>query len=443
MHRLSDSILYFYDKKGFFFECTMPINIAKEQFLRRECVKLFLLLYLCAFRRVRIYVPFGRRDQYISKGGLFIKILNSNIGMESARKYSEYRMDASNESSWGITGVRSASAFSELTLSMGEYHTKSGEESSSTERSEKASEDPADAIKKRYEDLKAQVHSRFDDEHTLFIEMQAACIDYLLMIFLGIDTSKWKHVTDMNGNSPMSMLSGLRSVSEAGINGVSYGEYHYHEESETTTFSTQGTAVTADGRKLSFGLEVEMSRSFVEESSMEIEYGVSIALDPLVVQLSGTPGSVSDQSFMFDLDSDGVEDKIARLCEGSGFLALDKNDDGTINDGSELFGTVTGNGFEELAEYDEDHNGWIDENDDIYQRLRIWTKDHKGNDVLTTLKESDIGAIYLDSRKTSFSVRGSRNEELAHIGRSGIFLRESSGSAGVIQQFDMVKQAYA
>ena len=41
---------------------------------------------------------------------------------------------------------------------------------------------------------------------------------------------------------------------------------------------------------------------------------------------------------------------------GNAFLSLDKNSDGIINDGSELFGAASGNGFADLAKYDEDGN---------------------------------------------------------------------------------------
>ena len=78
---------------------------------------------------------------------------------------------------------------------------------------------------------------------------------------------------------------------------------------------------------------------------------------------------------MFDIDADGEEESISYLQGGSGYLALDKNGDGVINDGSELFGTKSGDGFADLAEYDADGNGWIDENDPIFDKLLIWAKD--------------------------------------------------------------------
>lgn len=61
------------------------------------------------------------------------------------------------------------------------------------------------------------------------------------------------------------------------------------------------------------------------------------------------------------MDCDGKQEEISKLNAGCGYLALDKNGDGVINDGNELFGVKTGDGFYELSKYDSDLNGWIDE----------------------------------------------------------------------------------
>jgi hypothetical protein len=47
---------------------------------------------------------------------------------------------------------------------------------------------------------------------------------------------------------------------------------------------------------------------------------------------------LTDATFSFDINSDGIEEQMASLGPGKGFLALDKNDDRWITDGSELFG---------------------------------------------------------------------------------------------------------
>jgi hypothetical protein len=109
------------------------------------------------------------------------------------------------------------------------------------------------------------------------------------------------------------------------------------------------------------------------------------------------------------LDCDGETEQISFAGNGSGFLSLDINGDGVINNGSELFGPQSGNGFEELAQYDNDNNGWIDESDSIYEKLRIWSKDGNGNDYLFALGEKGIGAIYLGNIGTEFNITDNQN----------------------------------
>lgn len=211
----------------------------------------------------------------------------------------------------------------------------------------------------------------------------------------------------------------------------------FHSESENTAFSTTGIVKTADGRELSFNVQMEMSRSFMESTELYRQNTVRILTDPLVINLDSNVAGVRDQKFLFDLDADGKLDEISFVKQGSGFLALDKNGDGTINDGKELFGTQTGNGFEELAAYDEDGNGWIDENDSIFDKLTIWTKDRNGNDRLIGIGKAGIGAIYLGSQSTDFSLKDGRtNETNAQIRRTGVYLKES-GNVGTIQHVDL------
>ncbi|MCR5502880.1 MAG: hypothetical protein K6F53_07715 [Lachnospiraceae bacterium] len=221
--------------------------------------------------------------------------------------------------------------------------------------------------------------------------------------------------------------------------GIGYAEEYYYEESEETSFQTTGSVLTSDGRKIDFDLNLKMSRSFREYCSVEYEKIGADLCDPLVISLDGAVPDLSEQTFFFDIDSDGVEDEISRLIEGSGFLALDKNDDGVINDGSELFGTKSGNGFEDLREYDEDGNGFIDENDPVFDRLKIWASDENGNMVLYSLREKGIGAMALQYADTRFSLNSlSDNHTNGVVRNSGIFLYENGG-AGLLQQIDLAK----
>ena len=207
-------------------------------------------------------------------------------------------------------------------------------------------------------------------------------------------------------------------------------------EAEATTFSAEGIVQTSDGRSISFNVDLEMSREFIQATEFVTKDTVQIMTDPLVINMDVDSAEVTDQKFFFDIDSDGKEDEISRLGTGSGFLALDKNGDGIIGNGSELFGAKTGDGFSELAEYDSDSNGWIDENDSIFSSLKVWTKDSDGNDHLLSLKEADVGAIYLGNTSTDFSLNNAiTNQTNAQIRKTGIYLRETGG-AGTVQHVD-------
>lgn len=219
---------------------------------------------------------------------------------------------------------------------------------------------------------------------------------------------------------------------------LSYRQESWYAEQENTTFSTTGTVKTTDGREIHFNVDLEMSRSFEEYFSEDVAMTNFSLCDPLVINMDVGSAELSDQKFYFDLDADGEEDEIAMLGSGSGYLALDKNGDGKINDGRELFGTSSGDGFKDLAEYDTDHNGWIDENDAVWSKLKIWTKDENGQDKLYTLGEKGVGAIYLGSASTDFTLANDTGSTKGLIRRTGIFLYEN-GAAGTVQHLDVAK----
>ncbi len=211
----------------------------------------------------------------------------------------------------------------------------------------------------------------------------------------------------------------------------------FYMETENTAYRSSGSVKTEDGREISFDLTVEMSRSFTAEYNSFMAESYTM-VDPLVINLDDNCAELNERTFLFDLDGDGKEEKIHDLRDGAGLLALDRNGDGKINDGNELFGTKSGDGFKDLAAYDSDGNGWIDENDDIFKKLKIWTKDENGKDVLLDLKKADVGAIYLGSAKTDFALKSLKtNETMGMVRRTGFFLKESTGMAGAVQHVDL------
>lgn len=218
---------------------------------------------------------------------------------------------------------------------------------------------------------------------------------------------------------------------------VTHTEETYVSEYESSTISAKGLAVTEDGREIEFGVAFQMSRSFEEYTFSSTESSQLVLMDPLVINVSDDVQSISDQKFFFDLNADGEAEEISELKKGSGFLALDRNGDGVINDGTELFGAKTGDGFSELAEFDSDHNGWIDENDEVFSKLKVWAKNDDGTDELLDLKQADVGAIFLGKIVNGFHANNSMNQTNAVYRTSGVFLHEESGKAGMISQVDL------
>lgn len=218
--------------------------------------------------------------------------------------------------------------------------------------------------------------------------------------------------------------------------GFVYERHESYQESERLSFAASGIIKTADGQEIDFQVQLNMSREFTVSNQLTIKAGDAL-LDPLVINYDGPAAQLTDRKYQFDLDSDGREDQISFLKEGSGFLAMDRNDDGAVNTGKELFGPATGNGFAELAQYDQDQNGWIDENDSVFTKLRIWTKDAKGQDTLFALGQKGIGAIYLGNIGAEFGLKDNTNQLLGQARTGGVFIREN-GTAGMVQQLDLV-----
>ncbi|MDD5401273.1 MAG: hypothetical protein PHQ93_08820 [Sulfurimonas sp.] len=241
------------------------------------------------------------------------------------------------------------------------------------------------------------------------------------------------HLKDENSITKDLSASLLKSINERIKNSDRFELSSTYIEAEALSFQTTAYVRTAD-KEIALELNVSLSRSFMQQTNISFENTKALQ-DPLILELSGLFPSLSTKTFAFDIDSDGKEDQISMLGANGAFLALDKNSNNIIDNGSELFGAKSSNGFEELRAYDDDKNGWIDENDKIFNKLRIWKKS-QGEDKLIALGEVGIGAIFLGDISTPFELKTLSNEQLGAMRGSSFFLFES-GKAGVISQIDL------
>ena len=113
------------------------------------------------------------------------------------------------------------------------------------------------------------------------------------------------------------------------------------------------------------------------------------------------------------------------LKKRSGYLAFDQNNNNKIDNGNELFGVKSGDGFADLAKYDEDKNGWIDSNDTIFKSLRFWSPS-ENSDSVKTLEEVGIGAISLQSIKTDFISKEDINTPTAYYKEASVAVGENA-----------------
>lgn len=225
----------------------------------------------------------------------------------------------------------------------------------------------------------------------------------------------------------------------AGVSLIEVTSISQFESDTQVQANAMGTLTTEDGREIGFMLELEYNRT-IQTTQESTFTGQRNLIDPLVINLNGGIPSLSDTYFEFDLNSDGQTEILSRTGQGTGFLALDKNQNGEIDNGQELFGPNSNSGFGELAQYDNDGNGWIDESDAIFSQLTYMDFDEHGQQRIQSIGDVGVGAIYLGSEKMDIDLFDSNGNFQANIARNGVAIKEN-GQAVSLQEIHYSDQA--
>jgi hypothetical protein len=183
--------------------------------------------------------------------------------------------------------------------------------------------------------------------------------------------------------------------------------------------SMEFSAKTADGGEIRISLRSETA------VSSELTMQQTQSADPLVLDLDGDGIELTDvarERVRFDIDADGSSEEVAWVRPDDGMLVLDRNGNGTINNGRELFGDQNGarNGFEELAKFDGNGDGIIDMNDSVFEKLGVW-RDTDANGIsaageVRSLSDYGIESITLTADSRSHTVAGNLIDGYAGYG---------------------------
>ena len=216
-------------------------------------------------------------------------------------------------------------------------------------------------------------------------------------------------------------------------NSNSTGEYTFYWEGDEDpngdrTYSLSGSAyiVTTDeeGYESIEYARVNNGLLKIKDDDKDPNDDLPETYDPLVIDLNGdgVKGTSLDYSINFDLNSDGFKEATSWIDSNDAFIAIDKNANGIIDNGSELFGDksvsnttyaytnpTSKNGFESLKAFDSNNDNIIDIKDDEFANLLLW-QDKNSNgiseaDEITKLSEvvKSINLNYTNSGGSEIS----------------------------------------
>lgn len=266
--------------------------------------------------------------------------------------------------------------------------------------------------------------------------IKAASVDFLER--MSICTGKMAKIAMASGTIIFALFSGNTKVSAADQDEYDAIMKEYNDalyDYDTLLKTTLGEDYL---EKLGeyYGEDTEYSEQLTrliqdENGNYEDASNAQPPRDPLIIDLGkkGIDLCTLGEGVNFDLDNNGFAEKTAWIGKEDGFLALDRNGNGRIDNGGELFGDQvdmgngkkSSSGFEALNLLDDDENKIIDKDDKAFKRLQIWVdSDHNGKSESSELKSLEfysIKEIHLDQleKKSVDEATGTMMAEFADV----------------------------
>ena len=205
------------------------------------------------------------------------------------------------------------------------------------------------------------------------------------------------------------------------------------EVKEQVEFEAQLTARVDDGQggtvEQKVSVKLRTSREFFQQEEATLQAGNRPKKDPLVLDLTGEGIDLTgvEDGTVFDLDADGVAERAATVRGGTGLLWMDRNGNGQLDNGSELFGDFDGaaDGFDALAALDANGDGRVNMNDASFDQLRV-RLNNGGQTQDLSMEQAGVASLELQNQKLPASLG-----ESASIDAVGVFQR-TDGSLGMM-----------
>ena len=212
---------------------------------------------------------------------------------------------------------------------------------------------------------------------------------FIVLAMMGIPPAKARAMANaMTGGAPEDMaVSGANGSGRAisaqelslnisnGANQINLGALSVSSQRVEIDIS----AFEAKFSRIGGQTNVSISEFKAHIEMVRIEIAQMFQQDPLILDLDGNGIDITSlkDGQLFDIDGDGTLDQTAWIKGADALLALDRNGDGEINDGRELFGDQHGakDGFAELSKFDDNLDGLIDQQDGIFSSLVLLRAD--------------------------------------------------------------------